>query len=64
MTIDTSLEMRLARPGDLDEIGRQLPEVAGPLFSERFPGQTAADFCRWKYFTNPAGDAAVGLAIK
>jgi hypothetical protein len=59
-----SVEMRLARPEDLEEIGRQLPNVAGPFFSERFPGQTATDFCRWKYFSNPNGDAAVGLAVK
>ncbi len=64
MTIDTSVEIRLAGPEDLEEIGRLLPEVAGPLFPERFPGQTAADFCRWKYFTNPGGDATVGLAMK
>src|SRR4030095_4936610 len=27
-----------------------------------FPGATVADFCRWKYFANPMGDAAVGIA--
>lgn len=64
MAIDTSVEMRLACPEDLEEIGRQLPDVAGPFFSERFPGQTATDFCRWKYFTNPIGEAAIGVAVK
>ncbi len=64
MAIETSMEMRLARPEDLHEIGRLLPQVAGPLFPERFPGKTAADFCRWKYFSNPTGDAAVGVAVK
>jgi hypothetical protein len=64
MAIDTSVEMRLARPEDLEEIGRLLPHVAGPLFPERFPGKTAADFCGWKYFSNPVGNAAVGVAVK
>ncbi len=63
MALDTSVEIRLARPEDLVEIGRLLPDVAGPLFSERFPGQIAADFCRWKYFTNPIGNAAVAVAV-
>lgn len=56
-------EMRFARPADLEEIGRLLPEVAGPLFPERFPGETVEAFCRWKYFANPAGEAAVGIAV-
>ena len=64
MALDTSVEIRLAGPQDLKEIGRLLPDVAGALFPERFPGQTAADFCRWKYFMNPIGDAAVGVAVK
>ena len=64
MAIETSVEVRLARPEDLQEIGRLLPHVAGPLFPERFPGKTAVDFCRWKYLTNPIGDAPVGVAVK
>ena len=60
---DPQVIVRLARPDDLEAIGRLLPDLAGPLFGERFPGQTVADFCRWKYFGNPAGDAAVGIAV-
>jgi GNAT superfamily N-acetyltransferase len=55
--------MRLARPEDMDEIARLLPSLAGPSFADRFPGKTAADFCSWKYFANPIGDAAVGVAL-
>lgn len=54
---------RLACPGDLESIGELLPVLGGPLYSERFPGKTSAEFCRWKYFDNPAGPAAVGVAL-
>src|SRR6516225_11815984 len=63
MTVDAAVELRLARDEDVERIGLLLPDLAGPHFSERFPGTTAAAFCRWKYFTNPAGDAAVGVAL-
>ena len=55
--------MRLAGPDDLAEIGYLLPDLAGPYFAERFPGRTVVDFCRWKYFSNPCGDAIVGVAM-
>ena len=57
------IEMRLARPEDTDEIARLLPSLAGPSFVDRFPGKTAADFCRWKYLANPFGDASVGVVL-
>ena len=63
MVTDSSLEMRLARREDLERIGLLLPELAGTLFSERFPGGTVADFYQWKYFANPIGEAAVGIAV-
>ncbi len=59
---ETNVQIRLACTDDLEEIGRLLPDLAGPYFSERFPGRTVAEFCRWKYFGNPIGDAIVGLA--
>lgn len=55
--------IRLACRDDVESIGELLPELGGPLYGERFPGKTSADFCNWKYFTNPAGDAIVGLAL-
>jgi len=63
MATCTGVPIRLAIPDDLEEIGRLLPQVAGPQFPERFPNRTVAEFCQWKYFTNPAGDAAVGVAV-
>ena len=63
MSTVTTLPTRLAGPDDLEQIGRLLPLVAGPQFPERYPGRTVAEFCRWKYFTNPAGEAAVGVAV-
>ena len=54
---------RLAGSDDLEQIGRLLPLVAGPQFPERYPGRTVTEFCHWKYFTNPAGEAAVGVAV-
>lgn len=59
----SAVHTRLACPDDLEEIGRLLPDLAVPGFSERFPRRTVADFCRWKYFSNPLGDAAVGVAL-
>lgn len=61
MSADLGGSTRLATPDDLESIGSLLPDLAGPLFPERFPGQTAAGFCRWKYFQNPLGAAAVGV---
>jgi hypothetical protein len=63
MATQPGVQMRFARPDDLEEIGRLLPSVAGPLFPERFPGETVAGFCRWKYFTNPVGEAVVAIAV-
>ncbi len=63
MATCTSVPIRLAGPDDLEEIGRLLPQVAGPQFPERYPKRTIAEFCRWKYFTNPYGDAAVCIAV-
>jgi GNAT superfamily N-acetyltransferase len=57
-----SVEVRLALPGDLEQIALLLPDLAGPEFPERFPDGTAAGFCAWKYFSNPLGAAAVGIA--
>jgi hypothetical protein len=57
-----NIGMQLADPDDLQEIGRLLPDLAGPHFSERFPERTVVEFCRWKYFANPIGDAIVGVA--
>jgi GNAT superfamily N-acetyltransferase len=54
--------MRLAVPGDLEQIALLLPDLAGPDFPERFPNVTAPAFCGWKYFSNPLGTAAVGIA--
>lgn len=56
-------EIRLAGPDDLASMVELLPELDGESYSQRFPGQTCADFIRWKYFNNPAGDAAVGIAL-
>jgi GNAT superfamily N-acetyltransferase len=56
-------EIRLAGPRDLASMVELLPELDGASYSQRFPGQTCADFIRWKYFQNPAGDACVGVAL-
>lgn len=56
-------EVRLARAEDLSGITELLPELGGAPYSERFPGKTCADFIRWKYFANPAGEAAVGVGL-
>jgi hypothetical protein len=63
MVSGLGVHTRLACPEDLEEIGRLLPDLGGSCFTERFPGKTVADFCRWKYFENPAGLAAVGIAV-
>ncbi len=57
-------EVRLAGADDLSGIAELLPELGGADYGERFPGKTCADFTRWKYFANPAGDAAVGVALE
>ena len=62
MVTSPAVEMRLALPGDLEQIALLLPDLAGPDFPERFPGVTTAAFCAWKYFSNPLGTAAVGIA--
>lgn len=63
MATGPSVETRLACPEDLEQIAILLPDLAGPLFAERFPDKTVAEFCAWKYLGNPAGDAAVGIAV-
>lgn len=63
MITSPAVETRLALPGDVEQIAVLLPALAGPEFPQRFPGSTAADFCSWKYFSNPLGPAAVGIAI-
>jgi GNAT acetyltransferase-like protein len=63
MTRNSEVELRLARPEDVERIALLLPELAGPHYSERFPDSTGAAFCQWKYFNNPAGEAAVGIAL-
>lgn len=59
----TTDHIRLARPEDMESVGKLLPDLGGPLYGERFPGKTSSDFCHWKYFRDPAGDAVVGLAL-
>lgn len=61
--VDVALCTRLAGPEHLEGIGEILPLLGGPFYHERFPGRTSAQFCRWKYFENPAGEAAVGIAL-
>ena len=56
-------EIRLAGSDDLASMVELLPELDGASYSQRFPGQTCSDFIRWKYLQNPAGDAAVGIAL-
>ena len=63
MLTSSMVDIRLALPQDLEQIALLLPDLAGPLFSERFPESTAASFCAWKYYSNPLGDAAVGIAV-
>jgi GNAT superfamily N-acetyltransferase len=59
---DLTPELRLANSEDLPAIANFLPELGGPHFAERFPHKTVEDFYRWKYFTNPAGQAIVAAA--
>ncbi|HZP23739.1 MAG TPA: GNAT family N-acetyltransferase [Terriglobales bacterium] len=56
-------KIRLAGQPDLPALAELLPELDGPSYSERFPGKTCDDFIRWKYLNNPAGEAAVGIAL-
>ena len=60
---DAAHVVRLAGAQDLSGITQLLPELGGAEYGERFPGQTCADFIRWKYFANPAGEASVGVAL-
>ena len=55
--------LRFAGAGDLPAVGEFLCALTGPHFQERHPGQTAADFYRWKYLQNPFGEAVVGVAV-
>ena len=63
VNLTTNYEFRLARTEDLPRIIELLPELGGDSFSERFPDKTCADLVHWKYFQNPDGDAAVGVAL-
>jgi len=63
MVTGSGVQVRFACLEDLEQIGNLLPDLAGPLFPERFPGRSVADFCRWKYFSNPTGEAIVGIAV-
>jgi len=56
-------QIRLACAEDMPNIIELLPELGGDSFSERFPGKSCTDLVRWKYFHNPDGDAAVGVAL-
>lgn len=56
-------QLRLCRPEDLESLGELLLELGGPFYEERFPRHTSAQFCRWKYYGNPAGEAVVGIAL-
>src|SRR5690349_24349995 len=38
-------------------------ELGGEAFADRVGAATGVDFCRWKYFENPAGNAVVGIAL-
>jgi Acetyltransferase (GNAT) domain len=55
-------ELGLARPSDLSRIAQFLIPLGGESFGERFPDGTVQDFYRWKYFSNPLGEAIVGIA--
>ena len=61
--LSASVTFRLAQPEDCAQIGEFLEPLGGPYFHERFPGKTAADLYRWKFFSSPYGPAAVGLAL-
>jgi GNAT superfamily N-acetyltransferase len=63
MLTSPDVGLRLALREDLDQIGLLLLDLGGPLFHERFPGNTVGNFCAWKYYCNPLGDAAVGIAV-
>ena len=63
MTIGTvNSELGLAQPSDLSRIAQFLIPLGGESFGERFPDGTVQDFYRWKYFSNPLGEAIVGIA--
>jgi hypothetical protein len=57
-----SPDLRLAELSDLGQIASFLIPLGGESFGERFPDGTVEDFYRWKYFSNPLGDAIVGIA--
>jgi len=57
------VRLRFVGLGDLPAVGTFLGALTGPHFQERHPGQTAADFYRWKYLQNPSGEAIVGVAM-
>jgi GNAT superfamily N-acetyltransferase len=61
--VSESVNIKFARPDDLAALGAFLPELGGTYVYERYPGKTARDFYRWKYFDNPLGEAIVGIAV-
>ena len=63
MLTDSTVEFRLASPDDVAAVGPLLLDLGGASFPERFTGKTVSDFCRWKYFANPSGNALVGAAV-
>src|SRR5271166_2827953 len=63
MATDSTVEFRLAGPDDVAAVGPLLLDLGGASFPERFTGKTVSDFCRWKYFGNPSGNALVGAAV-
>ena len=63
MATDSTVEFRLAGPDDVAAVGPLLLDLGGASFPERFTGKTISDFCRWKYFGNPSGNALVGAAV-
>jgi GNAT superfamily N-acetyltransferase len=61
--VSQGVQLRFARPDDTAAIGAFLTELGGEYFDERFPGASAADFYRWKYYSSPYGTAVVCLAV-
>lgn len=58
-----SVLCRLATSEDLPKMQHLLAELGGSDFGYRLGGSTIAEFSRWKYFQNPAGEALVGVAV-
>jgi len=54
---------RLASAEDIPKLEHLLCELGGDGFLSRLGGRTVSEFCHWKYFQNPAGDAVIGVAV-